>query len=249
MQEQTKTTIEIVLDTWPSIRDGQVSNDISLLDQLLSLFGEKNAFGVEQGIDSTFSGFADEDNQRIVLPSGEFTSTPNEAKLLAHILITRLLVAAGLHVDRRVQGALGDAYANTWCVKGEYITTPLVLAHSLWLIALDPQNHSDIPLAINWDPTYYQNSGAWNLGYRLFSHYDVKERALDWAVHVSQSPDRYVGCSRWNIVEPLIRINDERAHLAIKQLSDTVDKEIEGIGAAEILERSRIFGLLERNSK
>ena len=72
---------------------------------------------------------------------------------------------------------------------------------------------------------------------------------MDWAVHVSQSPDRYVGCSRWNLVEPLIRINDERAHLAIKGLSDTIDIEIEGIGAAEILERSRISALLGKNSK
>ena len=249
MQERTKTTIEIIFDIWPSLRDGHEIRDMAVLDHLLSLFGGENAFEAARGLNSTFSGFTNDDNQQISLPTGESTCTPDEAKLLAHILITRLLIGAGLHVDRRVQGALGDAYANTWCVKGEYRTTPLVLAHSLWLIALDPQNHSDTPLAIDWEPIYYQDSDGWDLNYRLFSHYDVKERALDWAVHVSQSPDRYVGCSRWNIVEPLIRINDERAHLAIKGLSDTIDIEIEGIGAAEILERSRISALLEKNFK
>jgi len=249
MEEQTKTIIEKVFDIWPSIRDGQAISDISVLDHLLNLLSERNAFGVEQGINNTFSGFTNEDDQSIVLLSGESTHTPDEAKLLAHILITRLLVGAGLHVDRRIQGALGDAYANTWCVRGEYSTTPLVLAHSLWLIALDPQNHSDIPLAINWEPTYYQNSEVWDLDYRLFSHYDVKERALDWAAYVSHSSERYSGCSRWNIIEPLIRINDERAHLAIKQLSDSIDPETEGIGVAEILERSRISRLLEMNSR
>lgn len=249
MQEQTKTIIEKVFDTWPSIRDGQVISDISVLDYLLSLLGKKNAFGIAQGLNNTFSGFTDEDDQNIVLPSGESTRTPDEARLLAHILITRLLVGAGLDVDRRIQSALGDAYANTWCVKGEYRTTPLVLAHSLWLIALDSQNHSDVPLVINWEPTYYQNAKVWDLNYRLFSHYDVKERALDWAVHVSHSSDRYAGCSRWNIIEPLIRINDERAHLAIKQLSESTDPEVQGIGAAEILERSRISRLLEKNSR
>ena len=42
MQEQTKTIIEKVFDTWPSIRDGQVISDISVLDYLLNLLGKKN---------------------------------------------------------------------------------------------------------------------------------------------------------------------------------------------------------------
>ena len=50
MQEQTKTIIEKVFDTWPSIRDGQVISDISVLDYLLSLLGKKNAFGIAQGL-------------------------------------------------------------------------------------------------------------------------------------------------------------------------------------------------------
>src|SRR5262249_41857486 len=99
-------------------------------------------------------------------------------RLLAHIIVTRTLLGAGLGVDRRVQAAQGDAIAQTWGVRGDYDASPLVLATSMWLVALDEQQASDRPLAIDWTPEFYQDAGRWDRESRLMSHYDVRERVL-----------------------------------------------------------------------
>ena len=76
----------------------------------------------------------------LTLPSGEASTSDEEARLLAHLLVARTLVAAGLALDERVVRAMSAAYALSWTTEGgaPYHTTPLVLAVSLWLVALDP---------------------------------------------------------------------------------------------------------------
>ncbi len=243
MTSEQRNPIDIALEIWPVLRNGNNLEDLSHLDILLESRGISTAYGRTEGISATFGGFVEPVYSSITLPTGETTSSLEEAKLLCHIIVTRTLMSAGLDVDRRVQEAMGQAYANTWCVRGDYNTTPLVLGTSLWLIALDSQNHSDTPLPIDWNASMYENSMIWDTEYRLFSHYDIKERALDWAVHVSHENERHRGCSRWNIIEPLLRIEDERAELAVANFLNQLEENTENLSAKYIMERSRIAKL------
>ena len=243
MSSKPRNPVDLALEIWPGLRDGNNLEDLSDLDILLESQGIPTAYGSSEGISATFGGFTESVSQAVTLPTGETTSSLEEAQLLCHMVVTRTLMSAGLVVDRRVQEAMGQAYANTWCVKGDYTTTPLVLSASLWLVALDPQNHSDTPLPIDWTAPIYENSLVWDTEYRLFSHYDIKERALDWAVHVSHDNERHQGCSRWNIIEPLLRIEDERAGLAVTNFLNQLEEDTENISARYIIERSRIAKL------
>ena len=58
----------------------------------------------------------------------------------------------------------------------------------MWLVAVDPQQASDHPLSIDWSPAHYQDAKRWDLDYRLFSHYDIRERMLDWISYTSVAP-------------------------------------------------------------
>ncbi len=243
MSSEQRNPIDVALEIWPDLRDGNNLQDLSHLDILLGSLGIPTAYGSSEGISTTFGGFTESASPTVTLPTGETTTSLEEAKLLCHIVVTRTLMSAGLDVDRRVQEAMGQAYANTWCVKGDYKTTPLVLSASLWLIALDSQSHSDTPLPIDWSASIYENSLFWDTEYRLFSHYDIKERALDWVVHVSHENERHQGCSRWNIIEPLLRIEDERADLAVTNFLNQLEEDAENISARYIIERSRIAKL------
>lgn len=237
--------LQLALQLWPQVRDHGTVDDPSALDTLLRSLGQPGAPGVNDGVRGTFACFGpDEDATAFSLPTGEQPQEDSEGRLLAHILVTRTLLGAGLHVDRRVLQAMGDAYAMTWCVRGGYDASPLTLATSLWLIALDPLPKSDRPLSIDWSPALYQDPGRWDTDYRLFSHYDIRERALDWVVYASVDPARHPGCSLWSIVEPLLRFDDDRAYTALAGLSESSDTAIEDLPAAAMLERGRIEGLL-----
>ncbi len=228
---------------WPSVRDtGQVA-DPNDLDLLLAAQGKPGAPGYDRGVRGTFACFAPDEEASLTMPTGERSTSDEEARFLAHLLVTRVLMAAGLHIDRRVQRAVGDAFAVTWCVRGGYRATPLALATSLWLVALDPLHRSDRPLPIDWSPEAYQDATLWDLDYRLFSHYDIRERGLDWVVYASLADDRHAGCSIWTIVEPLLRLDDDRSFQALATFAEASDEESE-IPAAAVLERGRIAGLL-----
>ena len=60
-----------------------------------------------------------------------------------------------------------------------------------------------------------------HIEYRLFSHYDIRERVLDWVSFASVDPSRHPGCSVWTIAEPLLRIMIEgEDKAAITQMAD-----------------------------
>jgi len=235
--------LDLAMKLWPQVRDSGRVDDPAALDVLLAAQGQPGASGYDGGVRGTFACFAPGEEATFVLPTGERPRDDAEARLLAHILVTRVLLGAGLHVDRRVQRAVGDAYAVTWCVRGAYEASPLVLAGTLWLIALDPLWKSDRPIPIDWTPAAYQDATRWDTEYRLFSHYDIRERALDWTAFASIDPARHPGASVWTIVEPLLRIADDRAYQALASCSEASD-EAESIPAAAMLERGRIEGLL-----
>ena len=237
-------TLDLAMKLWPQVRDGGGVEDPATLDLLLATQGQPGAPGYESGVRGTFACFVPDEEATFVLPTGERPRTDAEARLLAHVLVTRVLLGAGLHVDRRVQRAIGDAYAVTWCVRGAYEASPLVLASTLWLIALDPLWKSDRPIPIDWTPAEYQDSARWDTEYRLFSHYDIRERALDWVMFASLAPARHAGTSMWTIVEPLLRIGDDRAYQALAGFAESSDAEVEDIPAAAMLERGRVEGLL-----
>lgn len=237
--------LRLALQLWPQVRDRGAVDDPTELDVLLRALGQPGAPGFEGGVTGTFACFApDEDATDFVLPTGERPPGDAEGRLLAHVLVTRTLLGAGLHVDRRVLQAVGDACAMTWCVRGGYTVSPLTLATSLWLIALDPLRKSDRPLPIDWSPALYQDPARWDIDYRLYSHYDIRERALDWVVYASVDPARHEGCSIWSIVEPLLRLEDDRAFTALAGLAESSDSAVEDLPAAAMLERGRIEGLL-----
>ena len=48
----------------------------------------------------------------------------------------------------------------------------------------------------------------------------------------------------WSIVEPLLRLEDDRAYTALAGFSEASDVAAESTGAAAMLERGRIEGLL-----
>lgn len=236
--------LELALRLWPQVRDRGAVDDPNDLDVLLATQGQPGAPGVEQGVQRTFACFPPDETATFLLSTGERPRDDADARLIAHLLVTRTLLGAGLSVDRRVQGAVGDAYAMTWAVRGAYDASPLALATSIWLIALDPQQASDRPLPIDWSAPYYQDAARWDTDYRLFSHYDIRERALDWVSFASVEPARHPGCSIWTLVEPLMRVPDARAHMALAQFGEASDEAEESIPAAAMLERARIAALL-----
>lgn len=241
------STLDLALRLWPAVRDSGAVGDPSDLDTLLEAQNRPGAPGYELGVSGTFACFAPDQEATLTLPTGESVGSDEEARFIAHLLVTRTLLGAGLHVDDRVTAAMCDAYALSWTATGgaPYYQSPLALATSLWLIALDPLSTSDRPLPIDWAAPAYQDPERWDLEYRLFSHYDIRERAIDWAAFASAEPGRHEGCSTFTIVEPLLRIaHDGRVRIALAQLSEAED----GGGrapAAAMLERGRIAALLQ----
>lgn len=238
------STLDLALRLWPPLRDRGAVDDPADLDTLLAAQGLPGAPGEEGGVRHTFACFPPGAAATFALPAGERPRDDADARLLAHLLVTRTLLAAGLAIDRRVLAAQGDASAMTWAVRGEYSASPLALATSLWLIALDPLAASDRPLAIEWSPPYYQDAARWDLEYRLHSHYDIRERALDWVAYASVSSARHPGCSLWTIVEPLLRFGDGRSQIALAQFAEAADAAGEEAPAAAMLERARVAALL-----
>ncbi|TAJ18431.1 MAG: hypothetical protein EPO65_09035 [Dehalococcoidia bacterium] len=242
----TSPNLDLALRLWPQVRDGGAVDDPAFLDALLASQGQPGAVGYEAGIRSTFACFKPDEVATFILPSGEQTRDDQDARLLAHILVTRVLLGAGLHIDRRVQRALADVHAIIWTPRGVLQASPLALATSLWLIALDPLQLSDQPLAIDWTPEAFQDAERWDLEYRLFSHYDIHQRALDWVAYASAAPGRIPGCSAWTVVEPLLRFDDQRAQIALGQFATLAARgEDEApVPAAAMLDRARVEALL-----
>ena len=243
----TSPVIDLALRLWPSARDSGAVADSADLDTLLEAQGRPGAPAYDMGVRGTFACFPPDEVASLTLPTGESTQTDDEARLIGHLLVTRTLLGAGLHIDPRVTDALCDAYALSWTAAGgaPYHQTPLTLAVSLWLIALDPLSNLDRPLPIDWTPAAYRDATRWDLEYRLFSHYDIRGRAADWAAFVSGDPARHAGCSTWTMVEPLLRLaSDARVRIALSQLSESTDQG-ERAPAAAMLERGRVAALLQ----
>lgn len=236
--------LDLALRLWPQARDQGTVIDPNDLDRLLAAQGLPGAPGYEGGVRSTFACFGPDEVATFTLPTGEQPPSDEAARFLAHVLVTRTLLGVGLSIDERVEGAMTSAYALSWmAIVGGYHQPPLALAATLWLVALDPLSTSDRPLAIDWSAPLYQG-GWWDPDDRLFSHYDVRERALDWAAYVSYDTSRLQGCSIWTLVEPLLRLErDDRARLALSQLASASDAG-EQAGAAAMLERNRVANLL-----
>jgi hypothetical protein len=224
-------------------------DDPNALDQLLATVGRPGALGYECGVGSTFACFGPDEDAELTLPTGERTTDDAEARFIGHVLITRTLLAAGLHIDHRVIAAMGAAYAFSWtAIGGRYGQTPLALATSLWLVALDPLSISDRPIPIDWDADCFQDPERWDLDYRLFSHYDIRERAIDWAVYASNAADRRAGCSIYSIVEPLLRMDeDNRVRIALSAFAQASDATADSAPAVAMLERGRIAAMLQGN--
>jgi hypothetical protein len=238
--------LDLALRLWPQVRDSRSVDDPTDLDALLAAQGQPGAPGHDCGERHTFACFPHAESPEFTLATGEPASAA-EARFVAHTLVTRTLLGAGLHVDPRVVSAMGAAYALSWtAVGGDYRQTPLALANTLWLVALDPLSASDRPIAIDWDAQCYEDASRWDLDYRLFSHYDIRERAVDWAAYVSGDPARRQGVSRWTIIEPLLAMEpDGRVDFALSQLSEAVDADQAPAPAAAMLERSRVDALLQ----
>jgi hypothetical protein len=242
----TSTTLDLALRLWPQARDQGVVDDPEDLDRLLSAQGLPGAPGYDCGLRNTFACFGPDEEAAFALPTGERPDSDGSARFIAHLAVTRTLLAVGLSIDERVSGALAEAHALSWLTSGggNHHQTPLALATSLWLVALDPLSGSDRPFAIDWSADCFQDDERWDPDERLFSHYDVRERALDWAAYMSYDPARHAGCSVWTIVEPLLRLEqDTRARLALSQLAGASDAG-ERAPAAAMLDRNRIAELL-----
>lgn len=240
----TSSILDLAIRLWPQVRDRGAVDDPNDLDTLLGAQGQPGAPGHEGGVRTTFACFSRDEEATFVLPSGERPRDDADARLIGHIVVTRTLLGAGLGIDRRVMAAMGDAYALTWAVGGAYDASPLALATSMWLAALDPQQTSDRPLPIDWTPAFYQDVSRWDVDYRLFSHYDIRERILDWVSYASVSPARHPGVSVWTLAEPLLRIPDGRASTALATLAEASDESEAPVPAAAMLERARIAALL-----
>ena len=241
--------LDAALRLWPAARDGGAVDNPDDLDALLEAFGQPGAPGHDCGVATTFACFPPDAEASLTLPTGEVSASDEEARLIGHILVTRTLMAAGLGVDARVSQAMATAHALTWTTEGggNYHTTPLALAAALWLVALDPLTADDRPLPIDWSPACFERDW-WDPDYRLFSHYDVRERALDWAARVGRDPSRHPGCSGWTIAEPLLRLSgDSRVDIALPMLSTGAQSATDGepIRAAASLERGRIAALVQ----
>ena len=238
--------VDLALRLWPSVRDRGTVDDPSDLDRLIDAQGLPGAPGVERGLRHTFACFAPDVAASITLPTGERIEDDASARFVAHLLVTRTLLGVGLAVDERVVGALVEAHALSWFAAGggNYHQSPAALAVSLWVIALDPLSDSDRPFSVDWSADLFNDVARWDPDERLFSHYDVRERALDWAAYVSYDAGRHVGVSRWTVMEPLLRMEqDARARLALSQLF-AADDSGERAPASAMLERNRIAGLV-----
>lgn len=242
--------LDLALRMWPQVRDQGTVDDPEELDRLLAAQGQPGAPGYDCGLRRTFSCFPPDEEAAFALSTGERPESDESARMVGHLLVTRTLLAAGLAIDERVTGAMCDAYALSWTTTGgkggsRYHQTPLVLAVSLWLVATDPLSQSDRPLPIDWSPDCFRQQDRWDPDYRLFSHYDIRERALDWTTYVSSDPARHAGVSVWTIVEPLLRmVQDARVRIALAQFVDATDVGGEPAPAAAMLERNRIAELL-----
>ena len=240
--------LDAALRLWPDARDRGAVDDPDDLDALLDAFGQPGAVGHGCGLTTTFACFPPGAEASVTLPTGEASASDEEARLIGHIAVTRTLMAAGLGVDARVAQAMAAAHALTWTTEGggHHHTTPLVLAAALWLVALDPLAGDDRPLPIDWSPQCFERDW-WDADYRLFSHYDVRERALDWAARVAREPARHPGCSGWTIAEPLLRLGaDSRAAIALPMLASGAEAAADAapVRAAASLERGRIAALV-----
>jgi hypothetical protein len=236
--------LDLALRLWPQVRDQGTVQDPNDLDRLLDTQGEPGAPGFERGLRHTFACFLPSERAEVVLPTGERTADDLTARFVAHLVVTRTLLGAGLAVDERVANAIAESHALTWVAAGGSYRAPLALALSLWLVALDPLSDSDRPLPIDWSADVYNDVATWDPELRLFSHYDIREQAIDWAAYVSYDRERHSGVSRWTIIEPLLRLErDDRARLALAQLS-AADDVGDRAPAAAMLERNRIAGLL-----
>lgn len=240
-------TLALALRLWPDARDSGAVSDPTALDELLTALGQPGALGYDCGLRSTFACFAPDEDAALTLPTGEPTTSDAEARFIGHVLVTRTLLAAGLHIDQRVVTAMSDAYAFSWGMRpASRDLSPLALASTLWLIALDPLSPSDRPLPMSWDAACFDDPERWDTDYRLFSHYDMSERATDWAVFSSGAPDRREGCSIWTIVEPLLRLDaDNRVRIALSAFSDASDTDAVAASATAMLERGRIAAMLQ----
>jgi hypothetical protein len=235
---------DLALRLWPQVRDHGTVQDPADLDRLLDTQGQPGAPGFERGLRHTFACFLPREPAEAVLPTGERAVDDPTARFIGHLLVTRTLLGAGLAVDERVTDALAESHALSWIAAGGSYRSPLALALSLWLVVLDPLSGSDRPLPIDWSADVYNDVAIWDPEQRLFSHYDIREQALDWAVYVSYDGARHAGVSRWTIIEPLLRIErEDRARLALAQLSAADDSGARAPAAA-MLERNRIAGLL-----
>jgi len=241
-------TLNLALALWPAARDRGAVDDPNALDTLLASLAQPGAIGYGCGLRHTFACFGPDEDALVTLPTGEQTTSDEEARFIAHVLVTRTLLAAGLHVDERVTSGMGAAYALSWTASGgRYGQTPLALATTLWLVALDPLSISDRPLAIDWEADCFQDPERWDLDYRLFSHYDIRERAIDWAAYASGAADRREGCSVYSIVEPLLRMEeDNRVRIALGAYAQAQDAA-GSASAAAMLERGRIAAMLQGN--
>ncbi len=238
--------LDLALRIWPQARDSGVVDDPADLDRLLAAQNQPGAPNHDCGQRYTFACFAPDAEAALTLSTGE-SAEGEDARFIAHLLVTRTLLAVGLVIDQRVSGAIADSYAFSWTATGggHYHQTPLALALSLWLVALDPNSASDRPLQIDWPSDCFDDPERWDPDYRLFSHYDIRERALDWAMYVSAAPCRHEGASVWTIVEPLLRMEqDWRVGQALGQLAEIADAGSEQAPAAAMLERNRIATLL-----
>ena len=235
--------LDLALRLWPAARDSGAVGDPNDLDVLLASQGQPGAIGHDCGLRSTFACFAPNEDAAFVLPTSERPSTDAEGRFIAHVLVTRVLLAAGLSIDPRVTDAMCAAHALSWAVGGtEYAQSPLALATALWLPALDPDASSDRPLPIDWSAACFDDPGRWPPDDRLFSHYDMRERALDWAVYASSRSERREGVSIFTLAEPLLRMQrDSRAQIALAQFADAADSPSTApVPAAAMLERRRI---------
>jgi len=237
--------VDLALRLWPSVRDRGVVDDPTDLDRLIDAQGLPGAPGVERGLLYTFACFAPDVAATFTLPTGERIEDDATARFVAHLLVTRTLLGVGLAVDERVAGALTEAHALSWVTStSDHGQPPVALALSLWLIALDPLLDSDRPLPIEWGADLFNDVSRWDPDKRLFSHYDVREDALDWSTYVSYDGSRHAGVSRWTLMEPLLRMaSDDRARLALSQLFGADDSG-ERAPASAMLERNRIAELM-----
>ena len=132
-------TLALALRLWPEARDNGAVSDPAALDELLASLGQPGAPGYECGLRTTFACFGPDEAASLTLPTGETTDSDSDARFIGHVLVTRTLLAAGLHIDDRVTTAMADAHAFSWGMRpGSRDLSPLALASTLWLIALDP---------------------------------------------------------------------------------------------------------------